>query len=342
MTLLAVNMRITFWIVAAVLAAGLAVYGGFRRSSRMSWVSAETLAAFGVALPFTLIPYPSPVVGYVAVVLALLGGGAAALAVSGTVRSALRRRIKKTTGGRRAADIVLGILLGVGEGLLAAFVLFGAMLSFTQAFTDTPPAFFAEGIASGAYRAAGKYALDVLLVFLLVLSLKGGFKLGFGKYLWVGITLSLSFVAVFGALILVLDVPFLSAFAAKIAATMGYLHPIAARTVGVFVAAFLIFLLFFAVIVVLTVFINKLFVKINRSRPANIISGILQAAILFFITVAIFTGIGVGIDALLKAATAQEALAPVIGALERFLSAVCRSPVSALFHNSNPVAPFLP
>ncbi len=342
MDLLAIELKTWVIIAVAAVAAVCFFYGALRRFSRMSWWGIETLAAFGIALPFTLIPYPSPLVGFLAVVGALLAGSAGVLAVSGTVRSAFRRSTKKRTWVTKTANVLGGGLLAVGEGVLFLLVLCGIALVFTEAFTEAPPALLQEGLSSPVYKAIGKYALDVALVFLLVLGLKGGFKLGFGRYLWAGLTLFASFLAVFGSLLLVLNVPFLSSFAGKIAGLASGVPPFFAQVAGVCAASFLVFLVFFVLIIIVTVLVSKVFAKVNRSRTVNILSGTLQAAIVFFVLVALFMGIGVGLNALLGAASSQEALAPAVPYIERFLAAVCRSPIIAFFHYSNPLVPLLP
>ena len=91
--LLAVNLAVPIAIGAGVLALAAFLYGIFRKFTRVSWLSWQTLLVFAATLLLGFFPVPSGAWGGFAVAAALLAGtSAVVLILGGIVRHAIDRK----------------------------------------------------------------------------------------------------------------------------------------------------------------------------------------------------------------------------------------------------------
>ena len=301
-------------VVVSVLVALTALYGAFRKFSRMSWAGWQLPILFALFLLFDLIPMPQGAYGYALVIGVGFVMIALVLGIGAIIRGLMRRRTTPAPTALRVFDRILGILTGVLDWAVIVLVVGGAVLSsYPQMPVGGETLSFLEPVYSSViWQRLGAHAADLLLITVLTFSVKAGYKLGIGRFLWAGVTLLLSFVAVFGAIYLVLKVPFLIAFANTLAGIFP-INEIAAWVIGRGLAALIVFLVFFVVIILISLLINFIFNKVNKVRALNIISGLIMALLFYVVCVAFLTGVYFGIAYLAQytAGTENEHLAAV-------------------------------
>ncbi len=327
-------------IVACVVVVGAFLYGVFKRLSRMSWAGLQIPIIFAFTLLLGLFPETmDPTLRF-----ALSAGGfllftALVLFSGGLIRRKLRVREdtspEKIKTASRVFDRLFGGIVAIIDWalLIAVLGLFGLAIAYAAGAGNALGVIYESGIWT---KFGAKYAYDLIFISFLVLMIKGAYKLGFVKGLWLVFALALTAVAAFGAVYLSFRVPFLASLAHKIGGTMK-LNGITANLIGYLVTAFLCFVVFFIVIVLLFVLINFLVKKMNRSRVFNVIDGCLSALLVYAALVILSLGIGAGVHWMGAGAESLgdvgETISKIASVFENILTG---SPFRAVFYECNP------
>lgn len=323
-------------IVAGSLGALAFIYGIFRKFSRMSWVGYQLAILFAATLLIEFLPameapwyFVTVACGFFALEAIVLGSGA-------IIRHAIRSRRYRAHAFWRAMDRVLGALTAAINvaALLFVFGTFAAAIMLNV--LPSPPEFVASLGELGIWQEYGQYAPDFLLIAFLTFAVKAGYKLGFARLLWLALALVLTAGALFGSMILVIEVPFLTSFASLIADTMPQDNLLVAIVVGHMVASLVVFLVLFFVIVLLTLLVNLIMKRVFRSTVFNVIDGIILAVIFFAAALAIVVGTYFGLDFLLGQLHTQELGLNVEEYLENLLGMFGRAPFGSVFYWFNP------
>lgn len=183
--------------VAGALLLAAAVYGAFRKFTRLTWIGWQVAMQFGLILLFGMIPMPQN--GALSCVLSL--GGAVLIALlpllaeggirrlifpdsapSGGQRKLVRAVFNRLFGAVTAVLAVCALILVVGAPVLCVAETFTGPLLKTPVWTD---------LLSGM-------AADLLVCALLLVFIRAGSRLGFWKGLYALIMLLLTFGSFFG------------------------------------------------------------------------------------------------------------------------------------------------
>lgn len=328
-------------VVVCVVAVGAFIYGVIKRLSRMSWTGLQIPIIFGLTMLLKFLPvtmnatvrFAIAAGGFFAVTVCVLGLGA-------LIRRGLRRREDTRTEKPKAAavafDRLFGGVIALFDWLIFLVVLAGVGLSAASAAG-------AENALPVVYESAlwtkflKNFAYDLFYVSFLVLIIKGGYKLGLIKGIWVTLAFALTAVAAFGAVLLTIRWPFLSGIAVKIGASIK-LNRIIADMIGYLITAALCFLVFFIVIILLTVVGNLIVKGLTRSPVFNAIDGCISSVLFFAVAIVFSMGIGVGVAYLENGAEALgengQVIAQIGGKIkEIFTSSFFR----AIIYESNPL-----
>lgn len=332
-------------VLVCVVAVGAFIYGVIRRLSRMSWAGLQIPIIFGLTmllkfLPATMNPalrFGVTVGGFFAVTVCVLGLGA-------LIRRSLRRRedtrTDKPKAAARAFDRLFGGIIALFDWLLLAVVLSGVGLSVAWAAgaEKALPVVYESALWTKFLKI---FAYDLFYVSFLVLVIKGGYRLGTIKGIWVTLSFALTAVAAFGAVYLTIRWPFLSGLAVKIGASIK-LNRIIADLIGYLITSAICFLVFFIVIILLTVVGNLIVKGLTRSPAFNVIDGCVSSVLFFAITVAFSVGIGVGVAYLETGVSALgeygETFAKIGAQLREILTS---SFFRGVIYECNPLLPLL-
>lgn len=335
--LLATTLQTVIIAVVCVVFGIAALIGVFRKFSRMSWTSWQLLILFALFMLFDKINLAEGAKGYAVAVGLGFALIVIVLAVGGFVRGYMRKRTKRAPVVLRVFDRLLGVVTAALDLAVFALVIGGFVLAVCQnlPFGGDSLSFLDPVYGSGIWAKIGTHAGDFLLIAVLTLSVKGGYRLGLGRFLWAGFTILLSFVAFYGAIYLVIKVPFLISFANKLSALI-HLNDIAAWIIGRAIASLIVFLVFFIVIILINLLINFIFKKVNKVRALNYISGCILAVLFFAFCVAGVTVVYFGIH-YLTTFTENESLA-MIGAYAEVVEEIFTSfSYSRLLYKCNPL-----
>ena len=326
-------------IVGGVLVVGLFLYGVIKKFSRVSWVGWQIPIVFGICLLVAkFIALPEGTKGFVISAVTVFGVTALVLGVGAIIRSAMWRKKKRAHMFFRVFDRILGVVTVILNWVVPLAAFGGFVLWTLHALSD------GQGMFSVVYNTAiwdmvGAYLLDLSLVTFLLFALKGGYRLGFGRFLWLAFTIVLTFFAVFGSLYLVLSVPALASFAHKLAGGFARLGNGASTILGYTFASLILFLAFFVVIVLLSVLVNLIFKRVNRVRFLNVFSGSIMGTVFFLVALAIVLGLGIGVHQLAALGSGEGSLLATIGAyVVRLEEAIVASPIAGHFYLFDPLS----
>ena len=326
-------------IAAGVLVVGLLLYGVIKKFSRVSWVGWQIPIIFGICvLVAKFIPLPEGTVGFVVLAGTVFGASALILGVGAIVRSAMWRKKTRARTVFRVFDRILGVFTVI-LNLAVPLAAFGGLVLWLI------NAVMGGSVLGAVYNSSiwgmvGPYTLDLALVTFLAFALKGGYRLGFGRFLWLAFTIALTFFAVFGSLYLVLTTPALSGFAHTLAGTMANLGRGASVILGYTFAALILFLAFFAAIVILSILINLIFKQVNKIRWLNVFSGVVMGTVFFLMALATLLGIGIGVHQLAALAYEEGSLIAQYAGdyIMRFEEAISLSPIAGRFYLFDPLS----
>ena len=327
-------------IVAGVLAVGLLLYGIFKKFSRMSWVGWQIPIIFGICMLVALFaPLPGGAAGFAILAGTVFGASVLILGAGAIIRSAMWRKKKRAHVIFRIFDRILGIFTALLNLIVPIASFAGFVLWLLNVFLGGSGALSAV-FDSSIWGMVGPFALDLSLVTFLIYALKGGYRLGFGRFLWLAFTLVLTFFAVFGSIYLVLSSPALGSFAHTLADSMANLGRGTSAILGYTFAALILFLAFFVVIVILSVLINLIFKQVNKVRWLNVFSGCIMAAIFFLVALAILVGIGIGVHQLAALASQEGSIVAEYAGeyILRFEEAISSSPFAGHLYLFDPLS----
>ena len=326
-------------IVGGVLVAGLFLYGVIKKFSRVSWVGWQIPIVFGVCLLVAkLIPLPEGTMGFVILAGTVFGVTALVLGVGAIIRSAMWRKKTRAHTAFRVFDRILGSITAILNFAVPLASFGGLVLWILHALSG------GENMFRALYQTAiwdmvGPYLLDLSLVTFLLFALKGGYRLGIGRFLWLAFTIVLTFFAVFGSLYLVLSTPALSGFAHKLAGGLARLGDGAATLLGYTFATLILFLACFAVIVLLSVLINLIFKRVNRVRFLNVFSGCVMGTVFFLVALAVVLGLGIGVHQLAALGSGEGSILNIVGIyIARLEEAIVASPIAGRFYLFDPLS----
>lgn len=325
-------------LVSACAGGGLAfVYGFFRRATRVSWAGVQILLLFC----YTLILGAAPgsdgsffwlAVIFFAVVLAVV------LGVGAFLRSFLYRRFRP---GASGTSVLLGRLIG---GLLSTLnilvmvgVLAGLVCGIVGALPE-PPELFADVLGSSFWTGFFEgHFYDLFLVTACFLFVRAGFRLGVLKGLYYLLMFALTAGGFIGAYLLATQVGLFAGWSAGIAAGFSSLTPAAATVLGVGLMTLILFVVIFAVIMVIGFLLHWCIRKLLNCSPLGLVSAILMACLFFAVFLVITCAFNYGIAYLVREAAQQvEFLGEMAYAasIERFFTS---SPFAAALYNFNPL-----
>ena len=285
-------------IAGGVFGLGVLIYAIIKKFSRLSWVGWQIPIVFAICLPVAMfVQFPEGPVGFALFTGTVFGAAALVLGVGAIIRSAMWRRKTRAHIVFRILDRFLGIFTLILDWVVPLASFAGFVLWMLNVFMGGSGALDMV-FDSSIWTMVGPFALDLSLVTFFVFALKGGYRLGFGRFLWLAFTLLFTFLAVFGSIYLVLTQPALGSFAHKLAASMANLGRGASAVLGYTFAALILFLAFFVVIVIVSVLINLLFKQVNKVRWLNVFSGCIMGTIFFLVALVQVMGFGAGIHQL--------------------------------------------
>ncbi len=329
-------------ISALAAVGGIAVlYGALKKFSRMGWMGWQIAVVFAFTLLLRFLPAFENKTLYFAVTAgACLLVAVLVLTVGAGVRSYMRSRRVRAPLPLRILDRLLGAVTALFDWALLLVIFGGAALGLVWYGTDLRGGVF-DIIFSftlggvNVWSVVSGYVYDLLLVSLFVIVVKGGYRLGLVKSLWVAAACLLTLAAFFGSLFIALRVPFASALAVKIAGAVPG-NALIGGIIGYGAVTLICFVLISVVLTLLGVLVNFLVKKLDGVKPFRVIDGAILSVLLFAVTVAAVCAGNFGVYALTGLAEG-EAGAAVAGMVQGLQDFVCSSPLSRVFYECNPV-----
>ena len=328
-------------IAVGVLVVGLLIYGIVKKFSRVSWVGWQIPIVFGIVLLIVkFVPLPEGPVGFAVLAGSVFGTSVVVLGVGAIIRSLMWHRKTRAHVVFRVFDRILGMITAV-LNIAVPLAIFGAFVLFmVNAVMGDSIAMLSALYDSAIWDMVGGYALDLALVTFLIYALKGGYRLGLGRFLWLAFTIVLTFFAVFGSLYLVLTTPSLQTFAHKLAGSFVNLGNGASTILGYTFASLILFAAFFVVIVLLSILINLIFKQVNKIRWLNVFSGIVMGTVFFLVALAFLVGIGIGVHQLAALASREGSIVAEYAGeyILRLEEAISASPIAGYFYYFDPLS----
>lgn len=284
--------------VGGAIVLGTLVYGAFRRFVRMKWTPYQILLLFALTLIVPLFGSSiSGTVGFAVGAGLLFVGAVLILAGSHFLRRALLNR-KGSSFASNFFDRFFGAFTALFAIVLYLVIFASSALAVLQ---YVAPLEFLDVVYQNAIWISfgQKYALDLLLVALVLLMVRGGYRLGFLCSLQTLLTV----VFVFGALMLsvygTLNWGFLNGLVAKLStglsASLGSL-------VGFLLAFFIVSFVFTFLLVTVFMGLNALLCipmkRLEKGRITSAIDGGVMAVISFAVLMVVVCGFDAGVFAL--------------------------------------------
>ncbi len=285
----------TILIVAGVIFAVVSVvYGIFRKFTQMSWFSYQiTLVFLLVALLRALPANTSDAARFWLGLVYLIGGTILIVGGGQLLRRAMLRKRMPAHPAWRFLNRFLGAVTALWDYIVIALVLGCTVLSFFQNVYD--PVGFGPFFESGIWKNfLGHHALDFLLVALLVLAMRGGWRVGFGRVFIIVLMLALSLGSVALGIYLAVGVPFFADLSRSLGAGMGGAVGV---IVGTAIVAFILFLIFFVISCVLGFFMVKLMRLIRYDYFWGTLDACFGAALSLIVSLAVVIGLYVAVAA---------------------------------------------
>lgn len=318
------------------------LYGALRKLSKVTWIGFEIPIAFALSLLFGLIPETGN--GALDFFLAAFGLllsvglvlGADAL-IRSTIFSPMRR---KATKGMKVADRVLGAVASL-FAVLMIFVVLGVFgLKIAECFAGD-----ALGLGSvGVWKFFGGHAADLMLLSVLLLVMRAGFRLGLLKAVFALLFFALSVGILVAVFLFVTEVPFMRSFGITVGGWFR-LHPAASAVLGCGILIFLLFAILFGGLTVGGYFLNKLIQKAGEVRPFAIVDSlivcVLYTAVFLALVMSVYFGVstlaggaldGLGGDGMTSVTEGVRSVAESVASLFR------SSPLSGKLYNHNLLA----
>ncbi len=304
--LYAISLPTVAIIIAGVVGLFLVLYGFIRKFSRMGWWGYQIVILFALTLLLNKLPLgslASPILRFAVVAGGLLGAMAIIMGLGGLIRAGIRRRRanrKKMEGAFvvRLFDGLLGVITGAVNLAVLVAALAGPILliiSYTGKLAGVIAVF--EGINVGGVNlwaaAIEPFVVDFMLIGVLVLFAKGGYRLGLLRSVWTMFMLVLGIGAFAGAIVASIMIPGVNQLPVAIAGSL------AARGIGGALAAFLgyaivtvcIFIVFLLVLVLINLLVNLGVREVDKVVFLRVIDGAIVALVFFVLGLAIVCGL---------------------------------------------------
>lgn len=322
------------------------IYGLLRKFSRMTWSAWQIALVFAATLLIGVLPEGgSEWVRFLVAAGALLGVTALVLFLGGLLRKPFLAA-EGGGGGVRFFNRLLGGLTAVVDLALIAVILGGFALTVLSV---TPLGETLSDVYDHAlWKFFGPYAIDLVLVTLFLMFVRRGYRTGLLRSIVMLLLFALTFLAVYGAILLVFRWSFLRSFAGTVAGGFSSLSPFVAGTIGYAIVWAIVFLIFFIVIVLIGFLLHKLLLKAGNSLVFGVFDGLVLSLIFFVVFIALIAAFDYGV---FRAATLSMSELGVNGmdglgeAVNSFAGKIgeiiCSSPLSKLFYECNPLRLFL-
>ncbi len=336
-------------IVASALGALLIVYGALRKFSRMSWTGWQFPAVFGFTLLLQFLPVggkPEETLIYTSCIL--LGAIVLVLGLGALARWGIRRRTAKAATVWRVFDRIGGSLLAILNFATFLLIVGGFALNVIGAFEIAIPGMEVVYDSPVWTNFFSKYAGDFMLIAFFFFAIKGGYRLGVIRSIWVLVSCLLVMGALAGAIALVIKVPFLAGWCRSLAGKFSGMDIVLSTVLGYGIIILIVFIIFFAIIMVLNWLFNRFVVrKLDRVAWMRITGGIIVGLVFCAISYALVCGLFYGVDMLktlelpsdlssaginMEEISAQ--LEKIALQLEKLFTS---SPLSAIFYAYNPI-----
>ncbi|MDE6676238.1 MAG: hypothetical protein K2K12_00805 [Clostridia bacterium] len=331
------------WIGIGVIGAcavASVVYGIFRNFVRMSWTSWQILVIFALTLLLKFIPPLPEAWQAFAVGAGYLVGLTALVLISGHF---IRRHILKKPTRSNKFFRVMNRILGAVTSLLNIALLIVILGGFALGvmYYAVPVEALQPVYANPVWTQFGaKYIQDLVLIFLCILFMRGGYRIGLVRSLQTVLMISLTLGALVLAVYLALAVPFLKSWTAAMAGSMakGAMNIVIATMVSYLIVVAILFLVLFALIMTGGFFFNKLIRKYRSISPTlSAVDGVILSVVFTAFFIAFTCGLNLGVVKLLELAAAQEGLPEgITQGIAGFMAFLSSSPLGGLFFYGNP------
>ncbi len=255
------------------------LYGALRKFTRLTWIGLQVPIAFCLLLLADFVPETgNALLDFGIRMGSLFLAAVIPLVLEAIVRGAMYSPKRRPAGkGARVCNRIFGAI----TSLLALVMLFVVTGAFSLKAIEVSPmggalsALFSNPI----WEFLGAHAVDLLLVSLFMLFIRAGYRLGLLKALFYLLMIALTFAAVAGSILFTAELGFMRTFAGIVAGAFRSLHHAVASTLGFAIVCFLVFLVFFAVVILIGAFVNFLIKKINSVRAIAFIDGLIVCLI---------------------------------------------------------------
>lgn len=265
-------------IVIGVLAALSFVVGLLRKFSRVSWFSVQFALLFGLVALLGL--FPDGAGGFWGSLILFMIGLAAVVIGLDFLHTFLGRIFAQTDSfALKLVDRLLGGLMATLNFAVLLVVILG-IAPLLEAFNV-----FSLSNFGGIGEFLSHYAFDFPLIAFFLIATKCGYRVGLVKSVWTILIVVLTFIAFFGAILMTMFVPFMQAPANALTnALLGGAmagNGLGALIVGYGIVSFLLFLVFFAVIIVISWALSLLSRKLDGVAVLARIDGFIMFALMF-------------------------------------------------------------
>ena len=312
------------------------IYGVFRNFVRMAWTSWQILVIFALTLLLKFIPVPDGWAGFAVGAGFLFGVTAVVLIIGYILRRYMMEKKTSSNAFFRVMNRVLVAITSVLNFAMLALVLGGFGLAVSSPFVEI------GALNNPAWEKLYNYLADLVLVSLCVFFVRGGFRIGLVRSIQTTIMIALTFGALFLAMYMTVEIGFMRGWVNAIGKSIagGGLNIVIATLIAYFIIVAICFLIFFAVIIVLGYFLNKLTRKYRSVHVLNYIDGAILSVIFFAVFIALTCGWNYGISMLASGDFSSipglninvEFSSDFAIALENFYTA---SPLSKILYNLN-------
>ena len=269
------------------------LYGVLRKFSRMSWLGYQTLIVFALTLILGSLPQDNGALLF-SLALGFVVGGAAILFVAGILLRKPFLSMEKNGVGLAVVNRLLGGLGAVVNlAVVLAVIAALALVSLQGLGLEVLAPVYGSSFWADFF---GVHALDLVLVFVFLSALQGGYRSGLMRMIVNIIIIALVFLSVFLSMYMVLQVPFLTDFAHAMGGSMaGSLGRIGGNWVGFVIASFIVSLVFLAVTIVIGILLNLFLKFLGKFRVTVIINGGLGFLINGALLIGILLGVSFGV-----------------------------------------------
>lgn len=330
-------------VAACVLLALAVVYGLIKKFSRMSWLGWQTALLFAATFLVSFLPADNGVLAFCLAAGGLLGATAVLFLVGALLRKPFLALEQGGVGGRVFNRLLgaltsvfnLGVFVAVFGGLALAAMQSLGLQELDVIYTNPVWADF-----------FGPRVLDLFFVFVFAGILRWGYRTGFLRMIVTLTVLALMLFAVFLAMYMTLQVPFLTQFASYIAGSIP-MNEIAAGWIGFGIVSFIVAFVFMLVVILIAFLLNLLLRAVGKVHALVVFDGVLFALITCVVLFVCVISFNFGVSYLASGALTQslpenmqgsmQAVETAMQAAEAFLTS---SPLANIFYTFNPLRLF--